>query len=67
MDKAAPHGKKDLRPFIKHCMEDSEFWNAVGIPTKEKYYINKLGMTQEQISKFYECIIGLVQLSKELN
>lgn len=67
MEKAITHGKKDLRPFIKHCMEDREFWNAVGIPTKECFYIEKLGMNQEQIDKFYECMVGLVRLSKELN
>lgn len=67
MEKAIPHGNKDLRPFIRHCMEDREFWNAVGIPTKECFYIEKLGMNQEQIDKFYECIGGLVYLSKELN
>lgn len=67
MYKAIQHGNKDLRPFIKHCLEDREFWNAVGIPTKERFYIEKLKMNQEQIDKFYECMVSLVRLSKELN
>ena len=58
--------KKDLRPFIKHCMTDEEFWLAGGIPTKEKYYVDKLGLTEEQLSVFYEAMVGLQQLSKEI-
>ena len=59
--------KKDLRNFIKHCMTDDEFWLAGGIPTKEKYYINKLGLTEEQLNVFYDAMVGLQQLSKEIS
>lgn len=37
-----------------------------GIPTKEKEYINRLNMTEEQISRFYGAMIDLQQLAKEL-
>lgn len=58
--------KIDLRPFIKHCLSDAEFWQCGGIPTKEKYYINKLNMTEEQLHIFYEAMCSLQQLAKEL-
>ena len=56
----------DLRPFIKHCLLDNEFWISGGIPTKEKYYIKKLGMTEEQEHEFYEVMCILQHLAKEL-
>lgn len=59
--------KKDLRPFIKHCMEDKEFWISGGIPTKEEYYINKLDLTEEQVAVFYDAMVSLQQLAKEIN
>ena len=59
--------KKDLRNFIKHCMTDEEFWLAGGIPTKETYYIDKLNLTDDQLSVFYEAMVSLQQLSKEVS
>lgn len=59
--------KKDLRTFIKHCLEDKEFWMAGGIPTKEQYYIKKLNMTEEQVHEFYEAMCSLQRLAKELS
>ena len=59
--------KKDLRNFIKHFMTDEEFWLACGIPTKEKYYVDKLNMTEEQLAVFYDAMIGLQQLAKEIS
>ena len=58
--------KFDLKHFIKHCLTDEEFWQRGGIPTKEKYYIEKLRMTEEQISIFYEAMCSLQHLSKEI-
>ena len=58
--------KKDLRLFIKHCLTDNEFWQAGGIPTKERYYIEKLNLTEEQIHTFYEAMCSLQQLAKEI-
>lgn len=58
---------KNLKPFIKHCMEDNEFWLSGGIPTKESYYIDKLNLNQEQVHMFYEAMVTLQQLSKEIN
>lgn len=57
---------KDLRNFIKHCMADEEFWMRGGIPTKEKHYIDKLNMTEEQVHTFYEAMCSLQHLAKEL-
>lgn len=57
---------KDLREFIKHCLSDEEFWLRGGIPTNEKQYIESLGMTEEQTHDFYEAMIGLQQLAKDL-
>ena len=58
--------KKDLRTFVKHCMEDSEFWVSGGIPTKEEFYIKKLGLSEEQLAVFYDAMVSLQQLSKEI-
>ena len=58
--------KFDLRPFIKYCLSDVEFWIAGGIPAKEDYYINKLNMTEEQVSKFYNAMCDLHYLAKEI-
>lgn len=55
-----------MKDFILHCLSDEEFWMRGGIPTKEKEYINRLNMTEEQISKFYSAMIDLQQLAKEL-
>ena len=57
----------NLKHFITHCINDEEFWLRGGIPTKEKYYIEKLQMTEEQISVFYEAMCSLQHLAKELN
>lgn len=59
-------GKFDLRPFIRHCLTDKEFWESGGIPTKEKYYIDKLNMTEEQVHVFYDAMCSLQHLSKEI-
>ena len=59
--------KKDLRTFIKHCLSDVEFWQSGGIPTKEKYYIKKLNMTEEQENTFYEAMCSLQHLAKEIS
>lgn len=56
----------ELRNFIEHCVRDDEFWYGGGIPTKEKYYLKKLNMTEEQEHAFYEAMCSLQQLSKEL-
>ena len=56
----------NLKPFIKHCLSDEEFWQRGGIPTKENYYINKLNMTDEQVGIFYEHMIGLLHLEREI-
>ena len=56
----------DLRPFINNCLSDPEFWQRCGIPVKEKYYINKLNMTDEQVHVFYEAMCSLQQLAKEI-
>ena len=58
--------KKDLRPFIKHCLSDAEFWQHGGIPEKEAYYINKLNITEEQLHIFYVAMCNLQQLAKEI-
>ena len=49
--------------FAKHCMSDPEFLRG-GIPTKEKYYLNKLGWKEgdENCRKFYEAMITLDNL-----
>lgn len=58
--------KKDLRPFIRHCLEDTEFWMGGGIPTKEQYYLKKLNMTEEQEHEFYTAMCSLQHLAREL-
>lgn len=58
---------KDLRNFIKHTINDTEFWDAGGIPTKERYYIEKYKMTEEQVSRFYTAMCELQRLNKEIN
>ena len=58
--------KFDLRPFIRECLTDEEFWLRAGIPEKEKYYIEKLNMTNEQVGLFYDSMCGLQQLAKEI-
>ena len=58
--------KFDLRPFIKNCLADSEFWQRGGIPVKERYYIEKLHMTDEQVHEFYDAMCSLQQLAKEI-
>lgn len=55
-----------MKDFILHCLSDEEFWMRGGIPTNEKKYIESLGMTEEQISRFYSAMIDLQQLAKEL-
>lgn len=59
--------KHDLANFIKHAMDDSEFWLAGGIPTKEEYYINKYNMTEEQVYIFYDAMCSLQTLNREIN
>ncbi len=56
----------DLRPFIKNCLSDTEFWWACGIPVKEKYYIKKMNMKEEKVNGFYEAMYSLQQLAKEI-
>lgn len=56
----------NLKNFINHCITDEEFWMRGGIPSKEKYYINKLGMTEEQVNSFYDAMVTLQHLAKEL-
>lgn len=57
---------KSLKAFIEHCMNDSEFWDRGGIPTKEEYYIKKLGMTEEEVHLFYEAMSQLYRLNKDI-
>lgn len=43
--------------FAKHCLGDAE-WNAGGIPSKEKYYLRKLGWTEDsnELKDFYNAL-----------
>ena len=52
--------------FAKHCMVDSEFLRG-GIPTKEEYYLKKLGWKagDENCNRFYEAMIALWKLNKK--
>ena len=62
---------KTIYGFARHCMNDLEF-NCGGIPTKEKEYINALGLgtyqtngelvALEDLSKFYEAMCTLRDL-----
>ena len=54
--------------FAKHCMSDSEFLCG-GIPTKEKYYLKKLGWKadDENCCKFYEAMCALANLDATEN
>ena len=49
--------KKTVYNFAKHCLNDPE-WNAGGMPTKEEYYLKKLGWTTEsdELEIFYNAL-----------
>ena len=52
--------------FVKHCLTDNEFMDAGGIPTKEKFYLKKLGweIGSEELSRFYDAVYALRELIK---
>ena len=52
--------------FVKHCLTDDEFLSG-GIPTKEKYYLKKLGWTEDckECSQFYNAMYILYQLNRK--
>lgn len=62
---------KTIYGFARHCMSDPEF-NFGGIPTKEKDFVNALGLGAYQtngelvalddLNKFYEAICTLRDL-----
>ncbi len=54
--------------FAKHCMSDPEFLYG-GIPTKEKYYLKKLGWKEgdENCCRFYEAMYALANLDATEN
>lgn len=52
--------------FVKHCLTDDEF-DCGGIPTKEKYYLKKLGWTpnDEITNRFYNAMYELKKIQDE--
>lgn len=58
----------DIRPFIKRCLEDKEVWISGGCMDvkTEQFYINKYGMTEDQVDRFWKAICILHGLDYEL-
>lgn len=56
---------KDLKAFIRHCLQDDEFLCG-GIPTKESYYFKKLGWEQDsaEADTFYKAMVALYYLGR---
>lgn len=52
--------------FVKHCMADEEF-GCGGIPTKETYYLKKLGWSEAEIHKFYEAMCTIKFMNDDAN
>ena len=52
--------------YAKHCFKDKDF-NMGGNPQKEKYYLNKMGLTPEDkdVSMFYQAMCTLYELNKK--
>lgn len=51
--------------FARHCMTDDEFLCG-GIPTKESYYLKKLGWTEDspETNEFYTAMCNLAALQR---
>lgn len=68
--------KTSIYSFAKYCMQDEEF-NKGGIPQKERYYFDQLGMKyavdkdgcviaeSKDISDFYVAMATLYRLNKK--
>ena len=52
--------------FVKHCIADDEF-GCGGIPTKESYYLKKLGWDEATINKFYDAMIAIKYMNDDAN
>lgn len=52
--------------FVKHCIADDEF-GCGGIPTKESYYLKKLGWDEATINKFYEAMCTIKFMNDDAN
>jgi hypothetical protein len=57
---------KDLRRFVRHCLDDSQFWDLGGIPSREKEFIENLSLNEEQLCTFYAALQALRVLAKSL-
>ena len=52
--------------FARHCMTDDEF-ECGGIPTRESYYLKKLGWDEATINKFYEAMCTIKFMNDDAN
>jgi len=65
--------KTTVYSFVRHCLNDREF-NAGGIPTKEKHYLDAIGFNYtvkdgnveeagEDLTAFYEAMTTIKRLN----
>ena len=52
--------------FVRHCMTDDEF-RCGGIPTRESYYLKKLGWDEATTNKFYEAMCTIKFMNDDEN